>query len=55
LTSVTIIGPDATTANGFSTSLMVLGKKKGKKLMKQFPEYSYVLITDKGNIIRSLK
>lgn len=55
LTSVTVIGPDATTANGFSTSLMVLGKKKARKLMKQFPNYSYVLITDKGNIIRSLK
>lgn len=55
LASVTVIGPDATTANGFSTSLMVLGKKKARKLMKQFPNYSYVLITDKGNIIRSLK
>lgn len=53
LTSVTIIGPNATDANGFSTSVMVLGKKLGKKLMKNFPEYQYVFITDRGKMIRS--
>lgn len=32
LTSVTITGPNATMANGFSTSVMVLGEKDGLKL-----------------------
>ncbi|MGV4415153.1 FAD:protein FMN transferase [Chryseobacterium sp. T1] len=55
LTSVTVIGPDATTANGFSTSVMVLGEKEGLELMKRFPQYHYLLITDKGKIIKKLK
>jgi thiamine biosynthesis lipoprotein len=54
LTSVTVVGPNATMANGFSTSLMVLGKKEGLKLIKKFPEYQYLLITDSGKIIKSL-
>lgn len=53
LCSVTVIGPEAETANGFSTSLMVMGKKKGLKLLKQFPQYSCLIITDKGKIIKS--
>ncbi|KQR94826.1 thiamine biosynthesis protein ApbE [Chryseobacterium sp. Leaf180] len=53
LTSVTVIGKDATSANGFSTSVMVLGKKKGIKLINNFPEFQYLLITDKGKIIKS--
>ena len=53
LTSVTVIGPSAEMANGFSTSIMVLGKKEGMKLLKNYPEYSCILITDKGKIIRS--
>ncbi|MCD1117115.1 FAD:protein FMN transferase [Chryseobacterium turcicum] len=55
LTSVTVVGPNATMANGFSTSIMVLGKKEGLKLIKKFPEYQYLLITDSGKIIRNLK
>lgn len=55
LTSVTIIGPNATMANGFSTSVMVLGEKDGLKLLKPFPEYHYLLITDKGKIIKNIK
>ncbi|VXB33744.1 MULTISPECIES: FAD:protein FMN transferase [Chryseobacterium] len=54
LTSVTVIGPNATMANGFSTSIMVLGKKEGLKLIKKFPEYQYLLITDSGKIIKNL-
>ncbi|REC39744.1 FAD:protein FMN transferase [Chryseobacterium sp. 5_R23647] len=54
LTSVTVVGPNATMANGFSTSIMVLGKKEGLKLIKKFPEYQYLLITDSGKIIKSL-
>lgn len=55
LTSVTITGYNATMANGFSTSIMVLGEKEGLKLLKQFPEYHYLLITDKGKIIKNIK
>lgn len=55
LTSVTIVGPNATMANGFSTSIMVLGKKEGLKLIKKFPEYQYLLITDSGKIVKKIK
>ena len=55
LTSVTVVGPNATMANGFSTSIMVLGKKEGLKLIKKFPEYQYLLITDSGKIVKNLK
>lgn len=55
LTSVTVVGPNATMANGFSTSIMVLGKKEGLKLIKKFPEYQYLLITDSGKIVKSIK
>ncbi len=54
LTSVTVIGPNATMANGFSTSIMVLGKKEGLKLIKKFPEYQYLIIEDSGKIIKNL-
>jgi thiamine biosynthesis lipoprotein len=53
LSSVTVFGPSAEMANGFSTSLMVLGKKEGLKLINQYPEYSCILITDKGRVIKS--
>ncbi len=51
--SVTIFGPSTEKANGFSTSMMVLGKKSGIELIRKFPEYSYILITDKGRIYSS--
>lgn len=53
LTSVTVIGPRAETANGFSTSLMVLGRKEGLRLLKKHPEYACLMITDKGRVYRS--
>lgn len=53
LCSVTVFGPNAEMANGFSTSLMVLGKDTGLKLINQYPEYSCVMITDNGKIIKS--
>lgn len=52
LTSVTIYGPSAEFANALSTSIMVLGAKKGKKLVKQFPKYKFLFITDKGKIVK---
>ncbi|RYF95936.1 MAG: FAD:protein FMN transferase, partial [Chitinophagaceae bacterium] len=53
LTSVTVFGPGAELANGFSTSIMVMGSKKGLRLLAAFPAYSCLIITDKGKFIRS--
>ncbi len=53
LCSVTVFGPNAETANGFSTSAMVLGQKAGMKLLDQYPDYSYLMITDRGKISKS--
>ncbi len=53
LISATVVGPSAEQANGFSTSIMVLGKDAGIDLMKQFPAYAYLLITDQGEVIKS--
>lgn len=52
LTSVTISGPSAEFANALSTSIMVIGVKKGIELVKRFPDYSYVLLTDGGQVIQ---
>ena len=53
LISVTVLGPSAEMANGLSTSIMVLGKDKGLALIRQFPAYSCVLVTDEGKVIKS--
>ncbi len=53
LTSVTVFGPSTETANGFSTSLMVLGQVAGLRLLRQYPEYSCILVTDEGKVITS--
>lgn len=53
LCSVTVFGPDAETANGLSTSLMVLGQKDGLVLLQKYPNYSCLMITDKGKVIKS--
>lgn len=53
VSSVTVFGPSAETANGFSTSMMVLGKDAGLKLIQQHPDYHYILITDAGEIVSS--
>ncbi|MHC8947503.1 FAD:protein FMN transferase [Sphingobacterium hungaricum] len=50
LTSVTIVGPSAEFANALSTSSMVLGKKAALKLVKKFPSYRGVFLTDKGRV-----
>lgn len=52
LISVTIIGPNAEMCNGFSTSIMVLGLEKGIKLINKFPDYQYIIITNKEDIIK---
>lgn len=53
LCSVTVFGPNAETANGLSTSIMVLGKENGLFLLQKFPDYSSVMITDNGKVIKS--
>jgi len=53
LSSVTVFGPEAEMANGFSTSLMVLGKEKGLALLAGYPAYSCLMFTDKGKIVTS--
>jgi thiamine biosynthesis lipoprotein len=53
LSSVTVLGPSAEKANGFSTSLMVMGKQAGLELINHFPEFSCVMITDDGKVFTS--
>lgn len=53
LSSVTVFGPSAERANGFSTSLMVLGKKAGLELIKRFPKYRCIMISDKSEVFTS--
>ncbi|MDR7370359.1 FAD:protein FMN transferase [Flavobacterium aquidurense] len=53
LCSVSVFGPNAETANGFSTSIMVLGKEAGLNLIKKYPDYSCIMITDNGKILKS--
>lgn len=53
LISVTIFGPSAEMANGLSTSTMVLGQNAGTKLLEKYPDYSYIIITDKGDFLVS--
>jgi thiamine biosynthesis lipoprotein len=51
LMSVTVIGPNAEMCNGFGTSIMVLGLKKGIKLINKLPDYQYIILTNKEHII----
>lgn len=53
LTSVTVLGPEAEAANGFSTSIMVLGTEAGLKLLENYPDYACLIITEEGDIITS--
>lgn len=53
LCSVTVFGANAETANGLSTSLMVLGKTAGLILLENFPDYSCLMITDEGKVVKS--
>lgn len=53
LSSVTVFGSSAETANGFSTAIMVLGKEAGLGLIEKFPEYKCILVTDSGDVFTS--
>jgi thiamine biosynthesis lipoprotein len=50
LQSVSILGTSTEQANGLSTSIMVIGREAGLKLLKTFPKLSYVLISDNGKV-----
>lgn len=52
LISVTVYGPSAEFANGLSTSMMVLGAREGLKLLRQFPAYKAVWMSDGGRVGR---
>ncbi len=53
LTSVTVFGPSAERANGFSTSLMVMGKDAGLAFISRFPAFSCLMIADDGKVFSS--
>ncbi|HUH75439.1 MAG TPA: FAD:protein FMN transferase [Chitinophagales bacterium] len=53
LTSVTVIGKNAETANAFSTAIMVIGKKGGLQLLKKSPDFAGLIINNSGKIIKS--
>jgi len=53
LTSVTVFGPSAEAANGYSTSMMVLGKTAAIAFINKSPAYHYIIITDEGDILSS--
>ena len=48
--SVTILGPDATTTDGLSTMIFVLGPQAGLRLIEQLPDIDAVIIDAKGKI-----
>ncbi len=52
LISVTVFGPSAEFANGLSTSMMVLGAREGVKLLRSFPAYKAVWMSDRGRVKR---
>lgn len=53
LINVTILGSNAEMANGFSTSIMVLGREKGLKLLKRFPDFKYLIVDVNGKIYKN--
>ena len=53
LSSVTVAGPSAEMANGFSTAIMVLGKDAGLSLINQFPALKCIVVTDEGALFSS--
>lgn len=48
--SVTIIGPDATTTDGLSTTVFVMGPKAGLALAERLPGIDAVIIDNKGKV-----
>lgn len=53
LRSVTIIGPDATTTDGLSTGVFVLGAERGLALIERLGDVDAVLVTRDGKVLYS--
>jgi thiamine biosynthesis lipoprotein len=51
--SVTILGPDATTTDGLSTSVFVLGVRRGLELVERMPGIEAVIVDAEGRIHHS--
>jgi thiamine biosynthesis lipoprotein len=51
--SVTIIGPDATTTDGLSTSVFVLGPERGLALIEQIADVDAVIVRRDGKVLYS--
>jgi thiamine biosynthesis lipoprotein len=52
--SVTVIGPDATTTDGLSTTLFVMGAVAGLQMLeKSFPDYQGVVVDASGKVAYS--
>lgn len=48
--SVTVIGPDATTTEGLSKTLFILGPERGFSLIESWPEVDAVAVDDRGKL-----
>ena len=46
IVSVTVIAPDGLTADALATAVFVLGKEKGKKLVRNFPDIKIKIIEE---------
>lgn len=53
LSSVTVFATSAELANGFSTSIMVMGKEAGLNLINQIPSMSCIIVDESGHISHS--
>jgi thiamine biosynthesis lipoprotein len=53
LRSVTIIGPDATTTDGLSTSVFVMGPERGIELIERLGDVDAVVVKSDGKVLYS--
>ncbi|SKB30393.1 thiamine biosynthesis lipoprotein [Salegentibacter holothuriorum] len=51
--SVTVFAPKAELADALATSVFVMGQEAGLDRINQLPQIEYIIIDDKGNIIKS--
>jgi thiamine biosynthesis lipoprotein len=51
--SVTLIGPDATTTDGLSTSVFVLGPERGMELVERLGDVDAVIVDRDGRVLYS--
>ncbi len=51
--SATVLGPDATTTDALSTSVFVLGARKGLNLINNMPKFEAVIIDNQGTMMYS--